>query len=69
VKGSERNTVRKSNKNGQGVDTGVSRVARYLREWHARHSQTVHSQIIRGASYSLGSGAVSLIIIWFENRF
>jgi len=28
----------------------------------------VSDQILRGASYSLGSGAVSLLILWFEAR-
>lgn len=60
--------MRQSNKDQGGVDRWMVRVARYLREWPVRHGRTVHKQMIRGASYSLGSGAVSLIIIWFEAR-
>ena len=56
------------NKEDGPVDRWMARAVRYLREWLRRHGRTVHNQIIRGASYSLGSGAVSLIILWFETR-
>ncbi|MEU5256299.1 hypothetical protein [Streptomyces longwoodensis] len=46
----------------------MRRTVRYLREWPARHGRTVHNQVIRGASYKLGSGAVTLIILWLEAR-
>jgi hypothetical protein len=51
-----------------GVDRWMARAVRYLREWPARHGRTVHNQMIRGVSYSLGSGAVSLLVIWFQSR-
>jgi hypothetical protein len=35
----------------------LRRIARHLR-----------NQMLRGAAYSLGSGAVSLLILWFEAR-
>ncbi|WP_330346607.1 hypothetical protein OG858_47260 (plasmid) [Streptomyces europaeiscabiei] len=57
-----------SNKDSGHGDRWSSRLARYLREWRVRHGRTVHRQMIRGASYSLGSGAVSLLLIWFEAR-
>lgn len=56
------------NKGDGPVDRWMARAVRYLREWLRRHGRTVHNQMIRGASYSLGSGAVSLIILWFETR-
>ncbi|MFJ4152768.1 hypothetical protein ACIP10_35065 [Streptomyces galbus] len=56
------------NKELGSVDSHMPRAVRYLREWPARHGRTVHNQVIRGASYSLGSGAVSLLIVWFETR-
>jgi hypothetical protein len=43
-------------------------MAGHLRKWQQRQGRIVSGQILRGASYSLGSGAVSLIIIWFETR-
>jgi hypothetical protein len=43
-----------------------------LRAWAtkkaARHGRTVKHQMIRGASYGVGSGAVSLLIFWWENH-
>lgn len=60
--------MQQPNKDDGPVDRWMARVVRYLREWPGRHGRTVHNQIIRGASYSLGSGAVSLIILWFETR-
>lgn len=44
------------------------RLARYLREWSTRHGRTVREQMLRGASYGVGSGAVSLLVVWFEAR-
>jgi hypothetical protein len=48
------------------------RVLRRPRDWAAkkvaRHGRTVKHQIIRGASYGVGSGAVSLLLFWWENR-
>jgi hypothetical protein len=43
-----------------------------LREWAAmkaaRHGRTVERQMIRGASYTLGSGAVSLLLFLLERH-
>lgn len=50
------------------MKSSLSRMASYLREWPRKYGRTVHRQVIRGASYSLGSGAVSLVIIWFQTR-
>ena len=60
--------MQQPNKDDGPVDRWMARLLRYLREWPGRHGRTVHNQMIRGASYSLGSGAVSLIILWFETR-
>jgi hypothetical protein len=40
----------------------------WLRKWAARHGRTVQNQMIRGASYGVGSGAVSLLVVWFQAR-
>lgn len=50
------------------LKTSFSRMALHLREWPRKYGRTVHRQVIRGASYSLGSGAVSLVIIWLRTR-
>ena len=60
--------MQQPNKDDDPVDRWMARAVRYLREWLRRHGRTVHNQVLRGASYSVGSGAVSLIILWFETR-
>ncbi|MEU5742090.1 hypothetical protein ABZ784_29365 [Streptomyces tendae] len=52
------------NKDMGSMDRWRVRAALYLREWPRRHGRTVHDQVIRGASYGVGSGAVSLLIVW-----
>ncbi|MCX4826240.1 hypothetical protein OG883_42030 [Streptomyces sp. NBC_01142] len=42
---------------------------RHLRKWIAVHGQSVQHQLIHGAAYTLGSGAVSLIIVWVQSRY
>lgn len=53
------------------------RAIRRLREWAAaqaarcerafkRHGRDVKSQMIRGVSYGFGSGAVSILVVWWE---
>ena len=57
----------------------LSRVLRRLREWAAEkaarfqraaktHGCDVQSQVVRGVSYGVGSGAVSILVVWWENR-
>lgn len=50
------------------MDRRLPRAVRYLREWPRRHGRTVHDQVLRGVSYGVGSGAVSLLVIWYETR-
>lgn len=33
-----------------------------------RHGRDVKAQLVRGLSYGFGSGAVSILIVWWENR-
>ncbi|MFH9590123.1 hypothetical protein ACH4LS_36910 [Streptomyces luteogriseus] len=46
----------------------MRRVARDLRERFARPGRIVYGQLLRGAAFSVGSGAVSLIIMWWQSR-
>ncbi|MGW6926272.1 hypothetical protein ACWGA9_34210 [Streptomyces sp. NPDC054950] len=52
-----------SNTDGRGL-----RVVRYLRKWCRRHGRIVHDQVVSGVAYGLGSGAVSVVVIWFQAR-
>lgn len=49
-------------------DSRLRRIVRHLREWRARHGRTVRDQMIRGAAYGVGSGAVSLLVLWVQTR-
>ncbi len=55
-------------KHSANGDRWMGRLARYLREWPNRRGRLVRDQVIRGASYGVGSGAVSLLVIWFQTR-
>lgn len=57
LKGTQRNTMDESNNYSLRREYRLLRIARQLR-----------NQMLRGAAYSLGSGAVSLLIVWFEAR-
>ncbi|MFG2794057.1 hypothetical protein [Streptomyces sp. NPDC048419] len=39
---------------------------RHAREWARRQGRDVSGEFLRGAAYKLGSGAVTLIILWWE---
>jgi hypothetical protein len=43
-------------------------MARDLRNRFARPGRIVYGQLLRGAVAGVGSGAVSLIIMWWQNR-
>ncbi|GAA3591337.1 hypothetical protein [Streptomyces osmaniensis] len=60
--------MKESNKDLDAMDRRLPRVVRHLREWRARHARIVYGQVLRGVSYGVGSGAVSLLVIWYETR-
>ncbi|WP_269859171.1 hypothetical protein [Streptomyces sp. RPT161] len=39
-----------------------------LRSWTARRRRAATAQLMRGAFYSLGSGIVSLFILWIQHQ-
>lgn len=41
---------------------------RHLRNWIGQHGRNVPSEFLQGAAYKLGSGAVTLLILWWETR-
>jgi hypothetical protein len=66
LKEEDRYTVKQPNK--KSPPNALSSAFRTLAKWAAHHRRTVPDQMIRGASYGLGSGAVSLLVVWFEAR-
>lgn len=57
-----------NNKYSRPWERWLRRIARDLREQFARQGRITYRQMLRGAAYRLGSGAVSLLILWFEAR-
>ncbi|MEU6557318.1 hypothetical protein ABZ915_44940 [Streptomyces sp. NPDC046915] len=46
----------------------LSRRARDLRKWISQQGRNVPGEFLQGAAYKLGSGAVTLITLWWETR-
>ncbi|MFM9812843.1 hypothetical protein ACKI16_30550 [Streptomyces scabiei] len=42
--------------------------SRRLRKWLGSHGQDLQIQFLQGAANRLGSGAVTLIILWWETH-
>ncbi|MBQ0867348.1 hypothetical protein [Streptomyces sp. RK75] len=40
----------------------------HLRGWSQRHGRELHAQFVYGAAHKLGSGAVTLLILWWQTR-
>lgn len=57
------------NKHSASLDTRRARIGQYLRKWVRHHGRGVQHQAIRGAAYSVGSGTVSLLILWMQARY
>jgi hypothetical protein len=63
-----RNTLEETNKYSLSRDSRLRRMAGDLRVRFARPGRIVYGQMLRGAAYGVGSGSVSLIIVWWQNR-
>ncbi|WP_086796921.1 hypothetical protein [Streptomyces caniscabiei] len=46
----------------------MRRAVSYLRTLFKRHGYDVQNQLLQGVAYKLGSGAVTLLILWWETR-
>jgi hypothetical protein len=46
----------------------TTRTISYLRTLLKRHGNGVQNQLLQGAAYKVGSGAVTLLILWWETR-
>ena len=60
---------RQSTDDSASKGTWPQRVARNLRNRLELGGHGAHHYFLRGVSYSLGTGAVSLIIVWVQSRF
>jgi hypothetical protein len=50
------------------VNRWLSSIRIHLRKWAGNGEQSVHHHFLQGAAYKLGSGAVTLLILWWEAR-
>ncbi|MFJ9381688.1 hypothetical protein [Streptomyces sp. NPDC101455] len=41
---------------------------RYLRKWLRRQGRIIPGGFLQGAAYKLGSGTVTLFVLWWETR-
>ncbi|MEU4928299.1 hypothetical protein AB0G54_17570 [Streptomyces yokosukanensis] len=39
------------------------------RAWLVRHRRAALAQMLRGACYGIGTGAIGLVFMWVEQRF
>ncbi len=62
-------SVTEPNKERHPVTRWLARQTRYLHVWRLKNGRTVYEQVLRGAAYGVGSGAVSLIVLCIESRF
>lgn len=61
--------MRKRSKYSLDREARINRLRLFLRERLPGQGRVVYRQMLRGAAYSLGSGGVSLLILWFKARY
>jgi len=52
-----------SNRDGDEPEGRMARFRRRMREWQIRQ------HVARGLAYGVGSGAVSLLVLWAQTRY
>nr|AHE40423.1 Hypothetical protein pFRL6_336 [Streptomyces sp. F12] len=55
-------------KHPRPVDRWLSAIRMHLRKWTGSGGQSVQHHFLQGVAYKLGSGAVTLLILWWETR-
>ncbi|MFI8301283.1 hypothetical protein ACIGCZ_35815 [Streptomyces nigra] len=50
------------------MDRWWASIRLHLRKWGGSGGHSVHHQFLQGMAYKLGSGAVTLLILWWETR-
>ncbi|MEU6482013.1 hypothetical protein ABZ858_35095 [Streptomyces sp. NPDC047017] len=51
------------------MDRWRSSISTHLRKWSGGRGHGVHHHFLHGAAYKLGSGTVTLLILWWETRY
>ncbi|MFC5220464.1 hypothetical protein [Streptomyces coerulescens] len=65
----EESNAKRQPKHPSRRDKRLAETIRHLRERISRQGQSVPGEFLKGAAYKLGSGAVTLIILWWEARY
>ena len=68
MKGSGKYIVNEGIKASPGGDSRRHRLWRHLRKRLPDQGRIVYGQMLRGASYGLGSSAVSVLVMWWQSR-
>ncbi|GAA3045649.1 hypothetical protein GCM10010448_30680 [Streptomyces glomeratus] len=55
-------------KHPSGRGAWIGRGVRRLYTWLRRHGRCVPDRFLEGAAYQLGSGAVTLVLLWWGTR-
>ncbi|GAA2531796.1 hypothetical protein GCM10010423_29150 [Streptomyces levis] len=55
-------------KHPRRVDRWLSYMVNHLRKLRGLRRHQIHHHFLQGAAYKLGSGAVTLLILWWETR-
>jgi hypothetical protein len=50
------------------LDRWLVSIPTHLRKWRGNHGHRVHHHFLQGVAYKLGSGAVTVLILWWEAR-
>ncbi|MGW1328307.1 hypothetical protein ACWD64_37985 [Streptomyces antibioticus] len=50
------------------MDSWWASIRIHLRKWGGGGGHGVHHHFLQGMAYKLGSGAVTLLILWWETR-
>lgn len=59
-------TVNPQNKHPRPAARWLSSTRTYLRRWSGVGEDSLHHHFLQGVAYKAGSGAVSVLILWWE---
>lgn len=61
--GSKTNNADNTGDKPEAKEGRITRIRRRMREWQ------IKQHIVRGMAYGVGSGAVSLLVVWVQTRY
>jgi urease alpha subunit len=61
--GNKTNNADNTNDEPEAKENRIARIRRRMRAWQIRQ------HVARGVAYGVGSGAVSLLVLWIQTRY